>query len=106
MKNALIAVGLTLAATTGAFAQSSALDVQDSPELIRGNAAVSVPLSTWNGRNELTNSGPFQDESPRYATTNSGAIDYTATASIDDDGVPGASIVHEPRLGDGGILPY
>ncbi|MAY63366.1 MAG: hypothetical protein CML29_14260 [Rhizobiales bacterium] len=106
MKNVLIALGLTLAATTGAFAQSSALDVQGSPELVRGNAAVNIPLSTWDGRNELTNSGPFQDESPRYATTNSGTIDYTATASIDDDGLRGPSIVRQPRLGDGGILPY
>lgn len=103
MKNLLVALGFTLVAATAA--QAGVLDVQGSPEFNRSNAAVSVPVSTWDGRNELTNTGPFQDESPRYATTNSGAIDYTATASIGDDGHAGASLAKQPRLGDG-VLPY
>ena len=105
MKNVLIALGLTLAATTGAFANSSALDVQGSPELNHGNAAVAIADSTYDGRNELTNTGPFGDRSPTYAAPVNAGIDYTATASIDDNGHLGASIVKQPRLGDG-VLPY
>ncbi|TDH38747.1 hypothetical protein E2A64_06535 [Pseudohoeflea suaedae] len=104
MKNVLIALGLSLAATTGAFAQSSILDVQDTPEFTAGNAAVSAPLSTYDGSNELTNNGPFDDRSPTYAAPVNAGIDYTATASI-DDGQPGPAVVRQPRLGDG-VLPY
>ena len=104
MKNVLIALGLTLAATTGAFAQSSLLDVQGTPELNRGNAAVSIPLSNYDGSNELTNNGPFDDRSPTFAAPVNTGVDYTATASI-SDGQPRPSIVRQPRLGDG-VLPY
>ncbi len=105
MKNVLIALGLTLAATTGAFANSSALDVKGTPELDRGNAVVAIANSTYDGRNELTNTGPFGDRSPTYAAPVNTGIDYTATASIDDNSHLGASIVKQPRLGDG-VLPY
>ena len=104
MKNVLIALGLTLAATTGAFAQSSILDVQGTSEFDRGNAAVSIPLSNYDGSNELTSNGPFDDRSPTYAAPVNTGIDYTATASI-SDGQPGPAIVRQPRLGDG-VLPY
>ena len=104
MKNVLIALGLTLAATTGAFAQNSILDVRGTPEFQRTNADVSIPLSNYDGSNELTSNGPFGDRSPTYTAPANTGIDYTATASI-EDGQPGPAIVRQPRLGDGS-LPY
>lgn len=103
MKNVLIALGLTLAATSGAFADSSALDVQGTPELNRGNAAVTIAQGDYNGRNELTNTGPFNDRSPSFAPVSVG-IDYTATASIGNGG-HSVDLAKQPRLGDG-VLPY
>ena len=104
MKNVLLALGLSLAATSGAFAGTSALDATHLPQdIVASNPA--APVAQSSGENQLTRNGAFSDHSPVYLPASTG-IDYTATASIDDDGVPGASIVHDPRLGDGGILPY
>jgi hypothetical protein len=103
MKNVLIALGFTLIAASAA--QAGVLDVQGSPELNRGNAAVNIAQSDYNGRNELTNTGPLNDRSPTYTAPASSGIDYTATASIGDDGQLNASVATQPRLGDG-VLPY
>tara|TARA_R110001606_G_scaffold159765_1_gene303659 strand:- start:388 stop:687 length:300 start_codon:yes stop_codon:yes gene_type:complete len=77
MNKILIALGLTLAASTGAFADSSALDAYDFPAA-QGTAHYAVGTS-----NELVNydrSG--NDGSPTFAAPQ-GGIDYTATASVD-----------------------
>ena len=76
MTKLLIALGLTLAASTGAFADSSALDAYDFPAA-QGTAHYAVGTS-----NELVSyDRAGNDGSPTFATPQ-GGIDYTATASI------------------------
>ncbi|MAY63367.1 MAG: hypothetical protein CML29_14265 [Rhizobiales bacterium] len=101
MKNVLLALGLSLAATSGAFAGTSALDATHLPQdIVASNPA--APIARTSGENRLTQDGPFSDHSPVYLPA-SAQIDYTATASV-NDGQPRLS--QQPRLGDGGILPY
>jgi hypothetical protein len=102
MKNVLIALGLTLAATSGAFADSTALDAVYLPQNVAASNPA-APIAQTNDANQFTQNGPFSDRSPTY--TQSGAqIDYTATASISDG--HSADLAKQPRLGDGARLPY
>ena len=101
MKNVLIALGLTLAATSGAFADSTALDAVYLPQnLAASNAA--APIATMNDANQFTQNGPFNDRSPSYDVPAT-RVDYTATASIGNG--TSVDLAKQPRLGDG-VLPY
>jgi len=76
MNKILIALGLTLAASTGAFAASTALDAYDVPAA-QGTATYAVGVS-----NDLVSyDRAGNDGSPTF-TAPQGGIDYTATASV------------------------
>ena len=102
MKNVLLALGLTLAATSGAFADSSALDAIYLPQDVAASNPA-APIAQSNDANQFTQTGPLNDRSPTY-TQSSAQIDYTATASIGNGN--SVNLAKQPRLGDGGILPY
>jgi len=97
MKNVIIALGLTLATSTAAFASGSALDAVLLPQ---DTAAFNstAPVSTSAINNEQTNFDRLGDGTPMFA----GSIDYTATAST---GPSYEGKITGPRLGDG-VLPY
>jgi hypothetical protein len=90
MKNALIALGLTLAASTAAYADSGALDVLQAPAV--SNGAVAAPLAS-SVVNAYEQRARFGDGSPVYVKSDAG-VDYTATASV-------ADVATNPRLDDG-----
>jgi len=76
MNKLLIALGLTLAASTGAFADSSALDAY-TPQSAQGAGNYAVGVS-----NDLVSyDRADKDGSPMFIAPQ-GGIDYTATASI------------------------
>jgi hypothetical protein len=91
MKNVLIALGFTLAASTAAFADSGALDVQQAPAAITAGA-VAAPIATNGPANAYEQRARLGDGSPVYQQP--AGIDYTATASVSD-------LQNAPRLGDG-----
>jgi len=97
MNKLLIALGLTLAASTGAFAASSALDAYDAPAA-QGTASYAVGVS-----NDLVSyDRAGNDGSPTFAAPqaqNQDGIDYTATASI---GGVSNDQVHYNRAGNDG----
>ncbi|MCY0150803.1 hypothetical protein OEG84_24665 [Hoeflea sp. G2-23] len=76
MNKIFIALGLTLATTTGAFAQSSALDAYQAPASHgSGNYVVGVS-------NDLVSyDRAGNDGSPNFAAPQ-GGIDYTSSSSI------------------------
>ncbi|AKI03459.1 hypothetical protein IMCC20628_04793 (plasmid) [Hoeflea sp. IMCC20628] len=78
MTKHLVALGLTLATTTGAFAQSSALDAYQAPASHgSGNYVVGVS-------NDLVSyDRAGNDGSPSFAAPQ-GGIDYTSTSSVGD----------------------
>ena len=81
MKNALIALGITLAATSSAFAASTALDAQFLPQETATSNAAAVVAQT-DDANRFVNNGPFDDRSPTYTGPAATQIDYTATSAI------------------------
>jgi len=95
MKTILLAAAVALTATTGAFAQSSALDVYmpaPSQSGIDFSATASIGETM-----DYVERGRLGDGSPVYVNRDRG-IDFTPTASI------GGGNVDEPfraRLGDG-----
>ena len=102
MKNVIIALGLTLATSSAAFAGGTALDAVLLPQdTAASNSAATISTSAVN--NEQTNFARFGDGTPMFTAPVAGSIDYTATASIgsSDNGYS----VTGPRLGDG-VLPY
>ena len=106
MKNLLIALGFTLAASTAAFADSGALDVIDAPSAFaytQGASGVDYTATASIGTdNQFEHRGRLGDGSPTYSSAAGGSVDYTATASIDS----GASATLGPRLGDGSPVFY
>ncbi|MBO6553382.1 MAG: hypothetical protein JJ926_11120 [Roseitalea sp.] len=93
MKTILLAAAIAVTATTGAFAQSSALDVF-TPEVSQSGVDFSATASIGDGATEEL--GPrLGDGSPVY-TNDVRGIDFRATASIG-----GAPEELGPRLGDG-----
>lgn len=106
MKNLLIALGFTLAASSAAFADSGALDVIDSPSAYgytQGSAGVDYTATASVGTaNEFEYRGRLGDGSPTYSSAAGGSVDYTATASIDS----GASAPLGARFGDGSPVFY
>jgi hypothetical protein len=93
MNKILIALGLTLAASTGAFAASSALDAYDAPAA-QGNAHYAVGVS-----NDLVSyDRAGKDGSPSFEAPQAG-VDYTATASI--GGVSNDQVTYDRTGNDG-----
>ena len=94
MNKLLIALGLTLAASTGAFAQSSALDAYTVPS-VDNSAVVSAPAAT----NDLVSyDRAGNDGSPTFLAPQ-GGVDYTATASI--GGVSNDKVTYDRAGNDG-----
>ena len=75
MKTIIAALALTVAASTGAFAQSSALDAQTIAP-VSGPVTIAVSAASDNAVR-----GRLGDGSPVYEVNGFG-IDFTATASI------------------------
>ena len=76
MNKIIIALGLTLAASTSAFAASTAMDAYDVPA-VQGQANFAIGVS-----NDLVSyDRANMDGSPSFAAPQ-GGMDYTATASI------------------------
>ncbi|MDP2122525.1 MAG: hypothetical protein Q8K28_21700 [Hoeflea sp.] len=94
MNKILIALGLTLATSTGAFAASTALDAYTVPAATGYVGALATGTS-----NELVSyDRAGNDGSPRFAAPQ-GGIDYTATASVGD--VSNDQVVYDRAGKDG-----
>ncbi|MCY0093559.1 hypothetical protein [Hoeflea ulvae] len=94
MNKLIIALGLTLATATGAFADSTALDAYDFPAA-QGSAHYAVGVS-----NDLVSyDRAGNDGSPTFRAPQ-GGIDYTATASI-GDGVSNEQVIYHRAGNDG-----
>ncbi|MDF1607849.1 hypothetical protein PZ897_06645 [Hoeflea sp. YIM 152468] len=76
MNKILIALGLTLAASTGAFANSTALDAYTAPA---AQGAIAPAVGTSNDLVSYDRAG--NDGSPSFEAPQ-GGVDYTPTASI------------------------
>ena len=84
MNKIIIALGLTLAASTGAFAQSSALDAFVPQQTNTGGIDYTATASIGGVSNDLVSyDRAGNDGSPTFQASQAG-IDYTATASIGD----------------------
>jgi hypothetical protein len=95
MNKLLIALGITFAASTGAFAASSALDAYQAPA---ANGAATLSVSgVANDLVSFDRAG--MDGSPRFAAPVAGGIDYTATASI--GGVSNEQVRYDRAGNDG-----
>ena len=93
MNKLIIALGLTLATSTGAFAASTAMDAYDVPAA-QGSANYAVGVS-----NDLVSyDRAGMDGSPSFDAPPA-AIDYTATASI--GGVSNEQITYDRAGNDG-----
>ena len=91
MKTIIAAFALTVAASTGAFAQSTALDV--SP-IQAGNGT--APIATGATGTDYAVRGRLGDGSPVFLQRDASGIDFTATASIGD--APSVLENHDNRL--------
>ncbi|MCY0095651.1 hypothetical protein [Hoeflea ulvae] len=93
MNKILIALGLTLAASTGAFADSTALDAYNVPAA-QGSANYAVGSS-----NDLvTYDRAGNDGSPSFQAPQ-GGVDFTATASVGD--VANDKVIYDRANNDG-----
>ncbi|KGF68935.1 hypothetical protein LL06_13795 [Hoeflea sp. BAL378] len=98
MNKIIIALGLTLAASTGAFAQSSALDAF-APQV--SNAPIAA--SATGASNDLVSyDRAGKDGSPSFLAPQ-GGVDYTATASV--GGVSNEQVSYH-RAGNDGSPTY
>jgi len=93
MNKLIIALGLTLAASTGAFADSTAMDAYDVPAA-QGSATYAIGTS-----NDLVSyDRAGNDGSPSFQAPQ-GGVDYTATASVGE--VSNDQVVYDRAGNDG-----
>ena len=93
MNKLIIALGLTLATSTGAFAASTAMDAYDVPAA-QGSATYAVGVS-----NDLVSyDRAGKDGSPTFQAPAAG-IDYTATASV--GGASNDRVIYDRAGNDG-----
>jgi hypothetical protein len=100
MKNLVIALGLTLAASTAAYADSSALDVVGAPSAYgfsQGGSIDYTATASIGVGNEFEQRGRLGDGSPTYTANAGGSVDYTATASTSSSN----EFEYRARFGDG-----
>ncbi|MCY0146658.1 hypothetical protein OEG84_20245 [Hoeflea sp. G2-23] len=94
MNKIIIALGFTLAASTGAFAASTAMDAYDVPA-VQGDITYAVGVA-----NDLVSyDRAGNDGSPSFLAPAATGIDYTATASI--GGVSNDQIIYDRAGNDG-----
>tara|TARA_R110002020_G_scaffold47500_8_gene135079 strand:- start:1193 stop:1492 length:300 start_codon:yes stop_codon:yes gene_type:complete len=98
MNKILLALGLTLAVSTGAFAASSALDAY-VPQV--SSASIAAP-ATGASNDLVSYDRAGKDGSPSFAAPQ-GGIDYTATASV--GGVSNEQVNYH-RAGNDGSPSY
>lgn len=101
MNKFLIALGFTLAASTGAFAQTSALDAYTAPSVDAHAAPLAAEASSdaTGATNDLVSyARAGNDGSPTFAAPQ-GGIDYTATSSI--GGVSNDQVIYDRAGNDG-----
>ncbi|WP_412048909.1 hypothetical protein ACK6D9_07275 [Hoeflea sp. Naph1] len=100
MNKLIIALGLTLAASTGAFAQSSALDAYHFPEAQTTGIDYTATASTGAGSNDqVVYHRAGNDGSPSFKAQAATGVDYTATASI--GGVSNDQVIYDRAGNDG-----
>ena len=101
MNKTIIALTLSLAASTGAFARSSALDAYTpqaaNPAAIDYTATASVGAGTSNDQFIYNRAG--NDGSPTFKNVQRNGVDYTATSSI--GGVSNDQIIYNRAGNDG-----
>lgn len=96
MKKLILSAGIVLATATGAFAQSSILDVYD-PEPVNASAIdYTATAAIGSDYHEMAN--PRLGDGAPPVTFENGSVDYTATSAIGDSGY---QLELGPRLGDG-----
>jgi uncharacterized protein YgiM (DUF1202 family) len=97
MNKFVIALGLSLAASSAAFAQSSALDVY-VPEPVKASVIDYTATASTGASETFELRAKLGDGSPVYVNGATGNVDYSATGSI--GGASEDKIFH-PRLSDG-----
>ncbi len=99
MNKIIIALGLTLAASTGAFAQSSALNAYVPQAANASGIDYTATASIGGVSNDLVTYGRAgNDGSPTFQAPQ-GGVDYTATASVGD--VSNDQVVYDRAGNDG-----
>tara|TARA_R110002020_G_scaffold47500_8_gene135080 strand:- start:1610 stop:1924 length:315 start_codon:yes stop_codon:yes gene_type:complete len=99
MNKILLALGLTLAASTGAFAQSSALDAFVPQAHVASGIDYTATASVGGVSNDLVSyDRAGNDGSPTFLAPQ-GGVDYTATASVGD--VSNDQVVYQRTGNDG-----
>jgi len=99
MNKFLIALGLTLAASTGAFAESSALDAYVPQAFDASGIDYTATASVGGASNDqVVYHRAGNDGSPTFAAPQ-GGIDYTATASV--GGVSSDQVIYHRAGNDG-----
>ncbi|MCY0149966.1 hypothetical protein OEG84_20240 [Hoeflea sp. G2-23] len=99
MNKIIIALGFTLAASTGAFAASTAMDAYDFPAAQTSGIDYTATASTGAGSNDqVVYHRAGNDGSPTFKAPTAG-VDYTATASV--GGVSNDQIIYDRAGNDG-----
>ena len=99
MNKIIIALGLSLAASTGAFAKSTALDVYDAPAAQTSGVDFTATASIGGVSNDqVVYNRAGNDGSPTFLAPQ-GGVDYTATASI--GGVSNDQVSYDRAGNDG-----
>lgn len=99
MTKILIALSLSLAASTGAFARSTALDAYNVPSAQTSGVDYTATSSVGSASNDrIIYHRAGTDGSPTFLAPK-GGIDYTPTASI--GGAPGDKIIYDRAGNDG-----
>ncbi|WP_322989452.1 hypothetical protein [Hoeflea sp.] len=99
MNKLLIALGLTLAASTGAFAQSTAMDAYHFPVAqISGIDYTATAATGAVANDQVIYNRAGNDGSPTFVSSK-GGVDYTPTASIGN--VSNEQVVYDRAGNDG-----
>ncbi|MDZ7601008.1 MAG: hypothetical protein U1A06_06505 [Hoeflea sp.] len=99
MNKIIIALGLTLAASTGAFAQSNALDAYVPQAANAAGIDYTATASIGSGQNDLVSYPRAGNDGSPVFEASQGGIDYTATASI--GGVANDQVIYDRAGNDG-----
>jgi hypothetical protein len=101
MKKLLIAAGIVVATASGAFAQSSILDVYQPAPVTMSKIDYTATAALDHDDMAPVKQNPRLGDGAPPATTNQKGLDFSATAAIHQNHV---STKLGPRLGDGAPL--
>jgi hypothetical protein len=102
MKKLLIAAGIVVATASGAFAQSSILDVYQPAPVTMSKIDYTATAALDRDDMAPVKQYPRLGDGAPPATTNHNGLDFSATAAIHHDHVSTTKL--GPRLGDGAPL--